>query len=313
MPIARKVPKQATKAAKRAQPASTFTVEQSREKLLREGDRWILSDKDQAPAEPRDLGLVPALDKAIRILSLINDEAVELTLADITERTDVSKSHCHAILKTLVHHQWLEFNEATRSYRLHAGVLRDLSSVLREQSPLTYLRPILQRLSKNISTPCIASQPLTDGSFLVVDKVSGPGLMEISHPIGYRYPRDASAQMKANLAWRPKVEVERWFASWTPKRYSARTIVSATKLRSEIAATRKRGYARSAGEFTDGLMAMALPLFDQQGNVLYILDCIGTIPVMSDKEELIAREMIRAAGEFHGLMGSRVPDNFPHP
>lgn len=279
------------------------------EELVEHGGRWVLRRGAAAPAATAPL--VPALDKAIRVLAYINRNGNrETSLAEIADATDISRSHCHAILKTLAHHDWLLFNDATRTYRLHAGILRDLSGLLQERSQVTLIKPVLERLCQSTGVSCILSEPLPDGSFIVVDKVSAPRAMEISYPIGHRFPRDAAAQMRANLAWRTRDEIEAFFRAWRPRAYSSHTITAPSAVRRELEETRRRGYARSVGEFTDGLMALALPVFGPTGKVLFVLDCMSLIPVLLPQEERVVAAMQQAVAEVHAMFGSAPPE--PH-
>lgn len=282
------------------------------ERLTSVDDHWVLEAVRQASVQDEQV-LVPAVDKAVRIMALINRNEAGLTLAEIARETQTTKSHCHGILKTLCHHNWLVFIEASKRYRLHIGLIRDLSGVLKEEISFAHMRPVLERLSEAVGSSCVLSKPLPDGTFLVVDKVSDRQSIEISYPMGYRLPADAPAHMRANLAWRPDSEIDAWFIREKPKRYTAHTVIRANEARAEVQATRRRGYARSNGEFTDGLMAIAMPVFDQAGQVAFICDCVGTVPIMEEKEAKVFKEMTLAVDGLHRLIGSRVPSDFPRP
>lgn len=282
--------------------------------LLRDGERWYLSETTASPPpEPArpSLGLVPALEKAIRVLALINSSASGLALPEISRAAGVTRSHCHAILKTLVAQDWLAYDSRLKTYRLQTGILRDTSSILSTTNQIGLVRPILVRLAQQIGIPVVLSQPLVDGSFLVVDKFSTPHVVEVSFPIGFRAPRDAAAQMRANLAWRSAIEIDQWLTSWQPKRYTDRSPLDRETLRREIVATRKRGYARNVGEFTEGLMALALPIFDRDGMPFLIFNCASLISIMTQREREVASAMLKAARQIHDALGSTTPVDFP--
>lgn len=257
------------------------------------------------------LGLVPALEKAIRILAVINGSSSGLALPNISNASGVGRSHCHAILKTFVALDWLAYDEILKTYRLQTGILRDTSSILSTTNQLNLVRPILDRLAKQIGIPVVLSQPLVDGSFLVVDKFSTPHVVEVSFPIGFRAPRDAAAQMRANLAWRSSAEIDRQLSEWQPKRYTDRSPLDKDSLRREIVETRRRGYARNIGEFTEGLMALALPIFNRDGVPFLIFNCASLISIMEQQEIEVATAMLKAAREIHDALGSVVPADFP--
>ena len=212
-------------------PASTV--------LQQDGARWLLRETSapHALAPTISLGLVPALEKSIRIIALINASPAGLALPAISTATTTTRSHCHAILKTLVAQGWLAYDDLLKTYRLQTGILRDTSSILNTTNHLSLVRPVLDRLAREVGIPVVLSQPLVDGSFLIIDKFSTPHIVEVSFPIGFRAPRDAAAQMRANLAWRSTAEIEQWLSEWEPKRYTDRSPLDRETLRREIAAT----------------------------------------------------------------------------
>ncbi len=277
------------------------------EELKMENDRWVLSEGPRSGAG----GLVPAVDKAIRILAFINGTKAELTLAEIADKTAITKSHCHAILKTLAYHNWLYFDPTRKTYRLSIGIQRDLSGMMHDTTPLSVIKPLVEELSSRINVSCILSGLSPDGGFVVVAKASAPNQIEISYPIGHRFPRDASAQMKARLAWVTEDEVAAWFREWKPVKYAGMTSLDQDDIKAELQATRLRGYSRSIGEFTQGLTAIALPVFDSDGKVIFILDCLGLSLTMALHETDIAEHTIQTVKAIHQLISGKPPKGFP--
>jgi len=278
----------------------------ARDTLMRDGARWLLKpiDSDAAGAT----GLVPALDKALRIIAFLNEpSAQDPALPKIAQVTGVTKSHCHAILKTLVAHGWLVFDGQAKTYRLSPGVLKYVSSVVHNTDDMDVIRPILQRLAQQIEMPILVARPLADGSFIVVDKFMAKHVLEISFPVGYRFPRDACAHMRANLAWRTDREIDAWFREGPAKRYTKDSITDEAAIRKELDQTRVRGYARSAGEFTEGLMAVAQPIFGRDGKPIYIVSCSSLLPIMMAKEQTATEGIKRAIEEVHIGLGGRLP------
>jgi len=276
------------------------------EELRKDGQRWTLDD-----AEPTATTLVPAVHKAIQILSFINQQPRAVALAAIVDNTGITKSHCFSILRTLVHHGWLHFNPDLKCYELGTGILRDVSSITTNASPLLLVNSIIQDLPLKTGTSCILSQPHPDGGFVVVGKANAAGKLEISYPVGHHYPRDASAQMKALLSWLDDREVEAWLADWTAVFYTPFSATSMEEIRRQLELTKDRGYALSIDEFTVGISAIALPVFDFNGQVLYILDCVGLTPEIEQREEQMAQALIEAVQEIHRAIGGRPPACFP--
>lgn len=299
------------KQMKRTSEKSPGGVSQARdyEELREEEGHWVLHGTPASPHQSE--ALVPAVDKAVRALALINASGKDLPLATIADETQITKSHCHSILRTLVHHGWLSFDPGRKTYSLNAGILRDLSQILHGTTPLALIRPIIHDLPLRTGVSCILSEPLDQPGFVVVAKASAPGQLEISYPIGHHTPRDASAQMKAYLAWSDDKAIQHWLRGWRPTRYSPTTPMTLDEIQAELAATRSRGYSLSIGEFTEGLTALALPIFNSAGKVVYVLASIGISTSMEPIERHVAAQMLATITEIHRLIGSNAPGSFP--
>lgn len=282
-----------------------------RSQLRQDGDRWqlVAQDQDLPGAEPP--GIVPALENAIAILDYINRTAPHVTsLAEVSAALRISKSHCHNILKTLTHFGWLRFDGRLKTYELAPGILT-IASSLHGAPALDRIRAELTQLVLRIGIPSVLAQPMPDDTFVVVDKFNLPNAMEVSFPVGHHFPRDSTANSRAYLAWQPAEKIDAWMRNWRPVRYTAATLLTAEEVREEIAATRRRGYARSRGEFTEGLMALGMPIFDRGGEVIYVFTCSGLMASMAPREEAIAQEIIRAAAAINAAMLGHPPPDFP--
>ena len=276
-------------------------------------DRHRLQGFSEKPENKENVKLVPAVEKAIRIITLINQAQKSLSLAEIAQELEITKSHCHGLLKTLTYFDWLRFDPATKTYRLHTGMIRDYSAILRERTSPTQIRPQLEAFCEAVQVSCVLSEPLSDATFLVLDNVSASTDIEISYPTGYRLPQDAPAHMRAFLAWHQDHEIDEYLANLSFKKYTRHSVTDPVALREELARTRERGYARSKDEFVEGIMAMALPIFDQEGKVMYIFDCVGRTEAILPREEVISAQLIRSVDTLHRLFASLPPPTFPHP
>lgn len=280
-------------------------------KLLYESGHWLLSPGNDYVNGRKPPGIVPALENGITIVSYLNRKAPRaVSLAEISATLGISRSHCHSLLKTLTHFEWLSFDEETKLYQLQSGILSDASSLLNSPA-ISVIRKHLTALVERLALPCVLSEPLSDDSFVVIDRFNAHHIMEVSFPIGHRFPRNAAAQMRAYLAWQTPERIERWMRDWHPVAYTDTSLTDAQELRSEIGATRRRGYSRSVGEFTEGLMAMALPIFDRTGHVLYVFNVSSLVGTLMPREEEVAREMQRSAAAIHRGIAANPPPDFP--
>jgi DNA-binding IclR family transcriptional regulator len=255
-------------------------------------------------------GIVPALAHALSVIAYLNGRAPgRAALSEIATRLNISKSHCHGILRTLGYFDWVEFDPRLKTYGLQSGALSDISSLL-NSSTLDHARSALTRLVERIGVPCVLSEPLPDRSYVVIDTFRSHHFMQFIYPVGHRFPRDACAQMRAYLGWQPAETIDAWIEDWPGTAYTAQTMTSKAAVRAEIAATRKRGYSRSDREFSEGMIAFGLPIFDRDGCVIYVACCslLASDPTLDERR--VAREMHAAVAEIHRATLARSPADF---
>lgn len=277
------------------------------ESLRHDGTHWLLTGPNSPAIQRERLGLVPALENSIAIIEALNTASPRAaSLAELSAALGISRSHCHAILKTLTAHGWLRFDDRAKVYQLDIGILASISSIFRS-SQLDTVKMAMNELSHQLGLPLVLSKPQKDLGYLLVDKFNVSQVLEVGHPVGYRYPRDAVGQMRAFLAWQPRSYVEAWLESWKPVPYTRRTKTRRSEVLEELRLSRERGYARSEEEFADGLLAFCLPIFDHEGGVAYIVSCTAIREAALSREPEIAARMIAAVARLHDRLGARVP------
>lgn len=251
-------------------------------------------------------GVVPALANSLLVVSFLNSRAPEAqTLADISRALGITKSHCHSILRTLVYFDWVGFDDRRKTYTLQTSALSDLSSLLNSPE-LDTIRTGLTEFVEEIDVPCVLAQPLPDRSFVVIDTFRSRSFLQVYYPAGHRFPSDAVAHLRVMLAWGDPAETEAYLQRWRPHRYTSRTMTNVQDVIAEVERTRERGYAISSGEFTDGMSAIALPIFDRGGNVAYIASVSFLFSDDSFDQKRIAEGLAKAVSRIHVLTRASV-------
>jgi DNA-binding IclR family transcriptional regulator len=247
---------------------------------------------------------VPAVTKALAIIRYLNRASSSgVSLNEIAGNLEITKSHCHNILKTLTYEGWFNYDAERRTYSLAHRLWADVSRHLGRRSPSMLIREELVKLSRATGMPCVLTRVELDGSFVAIDAAEEAGELIVSVPIGHRFPPDAPAQMRVRLAWMPENLRRQELARWRPRAYTKTTILKKKEAWAEIEATRRRGYSISRAEFSPGVMTLAVPIFDTWGDVQMVLQCPGMLEKVERDHDKLAAEILRAGERLNAIFG----------
>ena len=256
--------------------------------------------------------LVPAVDKAIAIVRLLNGRgAAGSALSEISASPAITRSHCFNILRTLARAGWVLYEPGERLYRLGPALAADATAALVSHPYLPVLRTASDRLADALGLPVTVCEAIGDGSFLVVHTAHYPDPSVYMAPVGYRFPPTAAAQFKARLAWLGPAQQAAALDAWKPFRHTRTTILDRGEMARDLAASRARGYAASRGEFVDGFVTLALPIFDRAGEVVMVVSCAARSEGFDRRETKVARALAGCAQEIHVAIDGRPPVDFP--
>jgi DNA-binding IclR family transcriptional regulator len=120
---------------------------------------------------------------------------------------------------------------------------------------------ILQRLVDEIGETCnFTMQAGTEVVYL--DRVETAWPLRFHLQPGSRVPLHCSASGKLFLAYMPPAQRNRLLGHLHCKSYTPNTITTRVKLEAELARVRAQGYALDNEEYFDGLVCVAVPVFD---------------------------------------------------
>lgn len=249
--------------------------------------------------------LVPAVDRALRILNAFKNGQAEYGVSELSRALDLNKSTVHNILNTLARHNFLEQNPATHKYRLGPGLaeLGDLAGQRRDVRQAAH--PFLAELTEATGETAYLGIFENDG-ITVIDKVEPPGELKITVSIGQRLPFCAGCLGRAFLAWMSEAEVDRLLASPGLRKFTDTSITDPTAYKASLAPVRRRGYAvDDTEEYLGGVWAVSAPIRDAEG-VVAALTVVGfTGRMTATKKKATIRAALQSAHQIsRGLGGT---------
>lgn len=245
------------------------------------------------------------IDRALSVLELLSDQPQGRSLGEIAEAIAIPKSATHRILATLIERDFVEQDRSTQHYRLSIRLaalgFRHLAGI--------GLAEICQ--------PQLDALAASTGEFVRLGVVTGERLSFIAEAqgarSGLRYEgafgrRDvrlhATATGKAWLATLPEEDAVRLVLQQgfgTPEELGPRVITTIPALLTDLARTRRQGYATVYEEADPGVAAVSavIPGHGKDAPVVGTIAVIGPIVRLTRKRMAgVGAEVIEAAGRL---------------
>ena len=208
----------------------------------------------------------PAVDYALQIIELFTRSNDELGIADISNSLAINKNAVSRILEALLEKNWIYMsNSSQQKYSL---TLRPFSLICGHTSNNNIAKiamPYLEKLNKKLGDSVyLAVKNGRNVIYLV--HCDSTKEVRINGRVGGEYPLNCSAPGKLLLSYSDKKEIEDYFALPIDKR-TENSINDFDSFALEADRIKKNGYAVDDEEFAKGIICIAAPVFDCEGNV----------------------------------------------
>ncbi len=218
--------------------------------------------------------LVPAVDKAFQILEVLKSELREMTISEIARATGLHKSSVQKLLVTLSHHGVVERDPLSLRYSLGITLAEYGRRALDNLDIRRKAKPFLDLLVEYSGETAVLAI-LNGNKMVMVDKKEPLIPIRVSPFIGMRFPATATSNGKVLLAWLPESEVDAIIKKEGLPAQTKNSITDRVAYRTELSATRERGYALDFGEWDEGGSGVSAPIFSPKGQVVATLSIVG--------------------------------------
>lgn len=248
-----------------------------------------------APTTP-PARVVPAVDRAARILAMLEDERRPLSISEFASRLNASKGTVREVLETLRYHGFVERDAESKLYTLGARLIR-LGALARSRLGLgETARPYLRELAEEVGEAAVLLLP--QGASLIINEKAEPERralpMTVAATIGGSIPLFAGACGKVMLAF-----------DGPRARLAAGGGVVPDVPAEELRLVRARGFALDDQEFLDGIRGVSAPVFDQDGSLAALILVSGLVAsIGSEQLEEMGEATGRAARQISAALGA---------
>ncbi|TMD59749.1 MAG: IclR family transcriptional regulator [Chloroflexi bacterium] len=254
--------------------------------------------------------------RALDLLTLLVDRGQHgLTARELSEQLGAPRTSIADLLKVLAGRGFVGPTTDGRGWRLDSRVLQLGNAYLHEFSVREVGRPAMRELSRRSGLTC--QMAVLEGKDVVyIERQDARRTTEEytrSEPrlvtdLGSRLPAYCTSLGKAMLAALPEEELDRLYAA--PAQLSPRTkntITSVARLKTELTAIRRRGYAVDNEEATDGIICIGSAIIGSDGRPEAAISLAGLRGRLSAETiEDLGRMVGRAAAHVSSARGGVV-------
>lgn len=215
-------------------------------------------------------GNIPTNLRLLLVLEEVARVGVPVTPTDVNTVIGLPKPTIHRLFATLETEGFLQRELDGRSYTPGRRFRKLSTNVLSSLRVRTARLAVLNALAEQIGETCNIAVPDRD-AMVYLDRVETKWPLRIQLPIGTHVPFYCTASGKMYLSTLNEAHLEPYLGAALLEARTPATITDRARLREEIVLTRERGYAQDAEEFMVGMIALAVPINDDQGRLLSTL------------------------------------------
>lgn len=245
------------------------------------------------------------LAKGLRVIRAFTRDHSSLTLSEVAGIARMPAATARRCLLTLEELGYVM--RRGRSFLLRPKVL-ELGAAYLESMDIEHLtKTHLEELAR--LTGDSAALTVLDGNDIVyVARTSVRTLLRLEAHVGSRFPAYPTSMGRVLLAGLSAERLDHYFRTQTFEALTEHTVTDPKKLRQLIEECRRNGYSAVQDELAYGVVAIAVPVFDQHGRVVAALNS-SSHSRRTTKAKLVRERlgMLRAASQQITTELARVP------
>ena len=246
--------------------------------------------------------MVQVIQRSLNILETIAEKGEGFGILELARKIRLPNSTVHRLLNSLKNQGYVIQDPSTGKYSLGYKILSLAGKLLEGRNLKNLAVPYLKELTRKSGET--SHLVIFDGEDAIcIESVECSSNMRVCSPVGEKNPLHCTAVGKAILANLPE-ETKNSFLKKSLKNFTENTLTSPGKLKAELDAVKKNGYAVDREEYQAGISCVAAPIRDVRGTVTYAVGIsYPSFRISKEKErEFIkyVKETSRRIGELFG-------------
>jgi IclR family KDG regulon transcriptional repressor len=227
--------------------------------------------EDTSANEPAETGAdkaesVSAVDKVFTILAAMG-ELGAVGPSELSQRLGMSKTTVHRFLQTLKNLGYVAQEGDTDRYRLTIRLF-ELGAKALENVDLVREADTEMRRIAQLTREAVHLGAFDEDAIIYIHKIDADYGLRMQSRIGRRNPLYSTAIGKVLLAYMPPDEARDVLSKVEFRKSTQKTLGSAEAVLSILPRVRHQGFGEDNEEQEDGLLCIAVPVFDRFGRVI---------------------------------------------
>lgn len=239
--------------------------------------------------------IIQSVAKAMKLLDILAETPVPLTLAELSIKTGWPKSTVHGLLSTMRESSVIAQDDEGR-YMLGIRLFEYGCTLSSSWTILETAKPYIQHISYHTGEAVFLSI-MDRGEIITLDRADNRTGLQTSAEMGCRLPIHCTSQGKLFLAYMNEQDQQNILKKTELREYTNHTITTLPALQKEFVQIRLQGYAIENGEYKKGLRSVAAPIFDRDGKVRYAIGIIGMFRQIESEQFLRAISVVKDTAE----------------
>ena len=242
---------------------------------------------DKRAARKKDGEFLSTLAKGLAVMRAFSRERPEMTLSEVAAVTELSPAVARRCLNTLVELGYVG-KQGNKVLLIHE-VMVFASAFLESMNLDRAIRPHLQEVRDNTGDSSSLAT-LSGNDVLYLLHVSTNRMVRLAASIGTRFPAHATSLGRVQLAYADEARLKRYFDEAPLKKFTEKTVTSPRQIKSILRNIRSDGYATIQDELDYGIVSVAVPIRDGQGEVVAAINC-STATSRVEMDEMVTTRL----------------------
>lgn len=248
---------------------------------------------------------INSLARGLSVLRAFTKQRPEMTLSEVATTTSLNPAVVRRCLNTLEHLGYV--CRKGKLFLLTPEVMSFATAYLESMNLQEVVQPYLQAV-RDESGDSSSLAVLMGAEVLYLVHVSTIRMIRLVAGVGTRFPVYPTSLGRILLAYQTKEIRENYLHSVDIKAFTDKTVTSVTRLRTILSKARKEGYASVENELDYGIVSVAVPVLDENGDILAAINCSTSTARTTQKEMIRTRlPMLRQAATKIELELRRYP------